>query len=159
MEEPMKRIKLTIVICLLLAPTLQAASLTTIELRNRPAEEIIPIVKPFLAPGDVITGHGYKLFLRASPTTVDEVRGVVDALDVAAKMLQISVFQGSKRNLEALSVSGSIQIQGDNASIGVGGGSSGNNTGGSIAIEDGNLSASGNAGTTESSQQRNPVHR
>ena len=155
----MKRIKLTIVFCLLLAPVLQAASLTTIELRNRPAEEIIPIVKPLLAPGDVITGHGYKLFLRAAPTTVDEVRGVVDALDVAAKMLQISVFQGSKRNLEALSVSGSIQIQGDKASIGVGGGSSGNNTGGSIAIEDGNFSASGSADTTESSRQRNPVHR
>jgi hypothetical protein len=82
---------------LLLASTLHAASLTTIQLQNRPAEEIIPIVEPMLGAGEVITGQGFKIFLRASEETVDQVQQIVSAIDIASKVLQISVFQGSKR--------------------------------------------------------------
>lgn len=156
----MKRLTLLLLACLLLAPLADAASLTTIELRNRPAEEIIPVVKPMLAPGDVITGQGYRIFLRAAPATVEEVRQIVDVLDVAAKMLQISVFQGSRRKLEEMSVSGSLRIDGDNASIGVGSAAgSADDNAGSIGYNSGGLSASGSASSTQSSQQRNPVHR
>ena len=40
---------------LLLASTAQADSITTIQLKNRPAIEIIPVVKPMLGADDAIT--------------------------------------------------------------------------------------------------------
>ncbi len=33
----------------------------TIQLRHRPSDEVIPIIKPMLAPEASITGTGYKL--------------------------------------------------------------------------------------------------
>ena len=155
----MKRPALFAPVLLVLTTALYAASLTTINLRNRAAEEIIPIVEPLLAPGDVITGQGYKLFLRAPPATVDEVRAIVDSLDVAAKMLQVSVFQGSRSQLRAASASGNLEIQGDNASIGIGGGTSGDSAAGSIGYSDGRVSASASAGETRSTRAAYPVHR
>ena len=142
---------------LLLTFTLQAASLTTIQLNNRPAEEVVPIVKPFLGTGEKITGSGYKLFLQASPATVEQVREIVDAVDVGAKQLQISVFQGSKRKLRELSASGHLQFDDGNVSIGVG---DGNSSGaGNIGFNNGNLSAGASATDSRLNQQNNPVHR
>ena len=89
----------TLLVLMLLASVVQAASITTIQLHNRPAVEIIPIVKPMLGANEVITGSGYKLFLRASPQSLEQVRDIIDALDAAAKILQVSVFQGSERDL------------------------------------------------------------
>jgi hypothetical protein len=83
---------------MLLTSPLQADSITTIQLQNRPAEEIIPIIEPMLGTGDVITGRGFKLFLRSSPETLAEVKDMIDVLDITAKILQISVFQGSERD-------------------------------------------------------------
>jgi hypothetical protein len=89
----------------------EAASIATIQLHNRPAAEVIPIIEPLLEPDDAISGQGFKIFLRASPQTVDEVRDLVGSLDKAAKTLMISVFQGSKQELSNSNFSGSIRIE------------------------------------------------
>jgi len=151
----MKSLKLLLILCLL-ASVAQAASLTTLQLRNRTAAEVIPIIEPMLEPGDVVTGHGYKIFLRASARTVSDVKQMIDALDTASKMLQISVFQGSRQTLESLSLSGSLRIEGDDASVGVGG-SSGSGAG-SINYDNGSTSASVNASSERLSRQSSPVH-
>ena len=142
---------------LLLLSAVQAASITTIQLQNRPAEEIIPIIKPLLGPGEVITASGFKLFLRASPASVEQVRDIVDALDIAAKMLQISVFQGSERDLNTVAISGNLRIDSADASVGVG--SSGNQAAGNIAYDSGYVSGDINANSSQTSQASNPVHQ
>ena len=131
---------------LLLASTVQADSITTIQLMHRSAEEIIPIVKPMLGAGDGITGQGFILFLRSSPQTVAQVKEMIDALDIAAKMLQVSVFQGSKRDLEALRVSGSLQFKTGDASVRIGNSS-------------GNASGDFNATSTRLRRANNPIHQ
>jgi type II secretory pathway component GspD/PulD (secretin) len=153
----MKRPGLLFLACLLATFTLQAASLTTIQLRNRPAAEVIPIVEPFLDAGEQITGAGFKIFLRASPTTVEQVREIVDAVDIAAKMLQISVFQGSQRKLREMSASGFFEIDNGNVSIGVG--DSNASGAGNIGFSDGNVSAGGRASDIRQDSESNPVHR
>lgn len=107
----MKYLVTLLVLAWLLVPVSGADSISTIQLRNRPAAEVIPIIEPLLEPGDTISGHGFKIFLRASPQTVSEIRDVIDGLDTAAKTLMISVFQGRKRDLEKLAFSGSIRIE------------------------------------------------
>jgi hypothetical protein len=152
----MKSLKLLFMLCLLLSVA-QAASLTTLQLRNRTAAEVIPIIEPMLEPGDVITGHGYKIFLRASPQTASDVQQMIDALDTALKMLQISVFQGSRQTLESLSLSGSLRIAGDNAGVGIGNSSGGGS--GNITYDSGGASARVNANSARQSRQSSPVYQ
>ena len=106
-------------LALLLSTSVQADSITTIQLMSRPAVEVIPIVEPMLAVDDVITGHGFKIFLRSSPETLAQVKDMIEAIDIAAKVLQISVFQGNSRDLQKLGISGNIQIGGGNASVNI----------------------------------------
>jgi hypothetical protein len=147
----------TLLVLLLLTFAVQADSITTIQLNNRPAEEIIPIVKPMLGPGEVITGSGYKLFLRASAQSLQQVRDIIDALDTAAKVLLVSVFQGSERDLKTRSVSGNLQIDNGNTSVDIG--SSKNKSAGSINYNSGNVSGEINASSTHQRQNSNPVHQ
>ncbi len=42
-----------------------------------------------------LSGQGFNLFLRSSPETPAQVKDMIDMLDIAAKLLLISVFQGS----------------------------------------------------------------
>lgn len=58
-----------------------------------------------LGPNDVITGEGFKIFLRSSPETLAHVRQMIDVLDVRAKVLQVSIFQGSERGLGEFGIS------------------------------------------------------
>ena len=153
----MKRICMLLAL-MLLTSAAQAASITTIQLNNRLAAEIIPIIKPMLGAGEVITGSGYKLFLRASPQSLEQVRDIVDALDTAAKMLQVSVFQGSEQELETRRVSGNLQIDNGNTSVGIGN-SNKNNSAGSISYNSGNVSGDIIAATTHQHQSSNPVHQ
>ena len=43
-----------------------AQSLEIIELRNKPADQVIPIVRPMLDRDGVITGTGFQLMVRTS---------------------------------------------------------------------------------------------
>jgi len=140
-----------------LASPVQANSLTTIQLYNRPAEEIIPIIEPMLGSRDMITGQGFKLFLRSSPSTIAEVEAMIEVLDAAAKILLISVFQGSERDLRALSLSGNIQIESGDASGSIG--NSSNNSAGSINFNTLDTSGSINATGTSGRMEDNPLQR
>jgi len=145
-----------ILVLLFLVSLVHANSLTTIQLMNRPAEDVIPIIQPMLGTGDVITGQGFKIFLRASAQTVEDVEAIIAALDIAAKVLRISVFQGSKQDLEALQISGRIQIENDNASISVG--TREDDAAGSIDINSGSASGGVSANDTRLSRQSGPIH-
>lgn len=142
---------------LLLTSTVQADSITTIQLKNRPAIEIIPVVKPMLAADDAITGQGFKIFLRSSPQTLAEVKAMIDVLDAAAKILRISVFQGSDRDLNSLGIHGNLQIEAGDASISVGTNRN-KKSAGSIGYNNGNSSGNIETTSTRARLQDNPVH-
>jgi hypothetical protein len=144
----------------LLVSTVQAASITTIQLSNRPAAEIIPIVKPMLGADDAITGQGFKIFLRSSPQTLAQIKEMIDVLDIASKVLQISVFQGSTRGLSALGIGGNIQIEGGAASVDIGTRrEQTGDAGGSITYSTQNGSGNLNSSSTRMRLQDNPIHQ
>jgi hypothetical protein len=153
----MKPLKLLFILGLLLVSVAQAASLTTLQLRNRTAAEVIPIIEPMLEAGDVITGHGYKIFLRARAQTVSDVQAMIDALDTAPQMLQISVFQGSRQSLESLHLSGSLRIEGDDGGVGIGNSSGGGAA--TINYDNGSSSASASADNKRLKRQSNPLYQ
>ncbi len=155
----MKRL-LSVLCLLLLVPTVQADSLSVIQLQHRPAEEIIPIVEPMLGAGDAISGQGFQVFLQASPQTLERVKGVIEVLDVAAKVLQVSVFQGSERDLGGLGIDARLKIEGADASVEVGSDRDNNDdAGGSVTYSTGRGSASIDGISTQQSLRQHPIHQ
>ena len=147
---------LLILICLPTS-TVQASSLTILQLNNRPAEEILPVIRPMLNPGEVVSGQGFKLFLRSSQDTLEQVEAMLEVLDAAARMLQISVFQGSRRDLDSVRIDANLRIEGDNGSVDIG--SRNDDSAGSIDIANGNVSGGVDATGTRQSAQGKPVHQ
>jgi type II secretory pathway component GspD/PulD (secretin) len=138
--------------------TVYAASIETIQLKNRPAEEIIPLIKPMLGPDDSISGQGFQLFIRTSDENLEQIAKMIARLDVAVKQLLISVFQGSERDLRAIGVSGGVEFQSDrvDASIGKTGGPS---RGADVQYSTRNATVSGNTLSTRGRLADNPVHQ
>ncbi len=95
--------------------------LQIIDLKNRPADEVIPVIKPMLKPNDAITGTGFQIFLRTDPKTLDEVTRLLQVMDKAPRNLIIKV----RNNIDAesrstdLNTSGNYEI-GDDVNVVVG---------------------------------------
>ncbi len=68
-----------------------AQALEIIELRHRPAAELIPVLQPLLEQGGALSGNGFQLFVRASPGNLAQIRQVVASMDRAARQLVIQV--------------------------------------------------------------------
>lgn len=94
--------------------------LEVITLGYRQAEEVIPVLRPLLAPGATLTGMNNRLVLRTTPSNLAELKQVLAALDSAPRRLQISVRQTASADLagESASVSGNVDI-GDDAQLSV----------------------------------------
>ncbi len=68
-----------------------AGQLEVIGLRHRLYEELRPLIEPLLEPGATLTGSGEKLVVRTSPVNLAEIRAALDAFDVQAARLRVSV--------------------------------------------------------------------
>ena len=82
----------------LLFPLLFAASavlaqetLEIISLRHRTVDQVLPVLRPLLAPGGALTGQSNQLIVRTSPENLAQIRAVLDAIDQPARRLMISV--------------------------------------------------------------------
>ncbi|MBI3529487.1 MAG: hypothetical protein HY067_16165 [Betaproteobacteria bacterium] len=88
----------------------QQTVLEVIDLKYRSAEQIVPMLKPLLAPGGTISALQNRVIVRTTPQNLAELRKVLDAVDTMPKRLAISVRQeaaGTGLASEA-EVSGSI---------------------------------------------------
>ncbi|MFK7815008.1 MAG: hypothetical protein AB8B92_01615 [Gammaproteobacteria bacterium] len=83
--------------------------LQIIDLKNRPADEIIPVIKPMLKPNDAITGTGFQLFLRTDAKTLEEVTRLLQVMDKAPRNLVIKV----RNNLDSESKSTDFNTSGN----------------------------------------------
>ena len=66
-------------------------TLEIVPLRNRPAEQVIPILRPLLEEGGAISGQGFQLILRASPRNLRDLKSALASIDARQRQLQISV--------------------------------------------------------------------
>jgi len=86
---------------LLWCSTPALAALEIIELRHRSAEEVLPVVRPLLEEGEAASGMDYRLILRASPRSIEQVRRLIGELDVAPRRLRVTVMQDVDRETAA----------------------------------------------------------
>lgn len=79
----------------LLLPLLAVAQqeMEIVPLRHRPVEQVLPILRPLLEPGGVLSGMNDRLILRASRKNREEIKQALAALDTPARSLVVRVTQ------------------------------------------------------------------
>jgi len=109
-----------VALAMLCGPALSGAQdLQVIELRHRPAEQVIPVLQPLLEPGGVITGMDAMLFVRTSPANFEQIRQAVAVLDRAPRQLRITVGQGTVESDTGSAVRGSATVGSGDVQLGV----------------------------------------
>jgi type II secretory pathway component GspD/PulD (secretin) len=66
-------------------------ALEVISLRHRTADQVIPVLRPLLEPGGVLSGQYNQLIVRTSAGNLTQMRAVLDSIDQPARRLTISV--------------------------------------------------------------------
>lgn len=100
-------------------PAFAADELEVIQLNNRPADQIIPLLHPHLEANEALTGRGFQLILRARAERVRELKGLIAQLDAAPARLRISVRRASVAEIERDNrrLSGAARVDGDGAAL------------------------------------------
>lgn len=106
---------------LLLALGLAAADSSVLEvvpLKYRQAEEVLPLVRPFLAKEGAISGMQNQLIIRTTPSNLAQIKQILASIDTVPRRLRITVKQDVERAEETGSgeVSGSVSL-GDKARV------------------------------------------
>jgi type II secretory pathway component GspD/PulD (secretin) len=112
------RIYLTTATLLFAIITATAAELVFIDLRNRTAEELLPILRP-MAGSASLSGADYKLFVRGEPADVARIREMLAVLDKAPQQLMVSVrySTSAQKNHTDIRGAGTISNQGSNVAL------------------------------------------
>lgn len=126
----------------------QQTVLEVIELNYRDADQVIPMLKPLLAPGGTISGMQNRIIVRTTPQNLAELRKVLDAVDAMPRKLQISVRQESTASGTASEAEISGSIGNDRARVTVPG--TGSNQGGNVVIRRGDDSVRGRVSQSQS---------
>jgi len=82
--------------------------LEVIELRHRPAVEVVPMIEPFVVKGGSVIGKDYKLIIRSTPNNLDEIKNLIGQLDAALRELIVYV----STDYEAVKAEQAIAVQG-----------------------------------------------
>ncbi len=100
--------------CLGLAPSAQAQQqvVEVISLGYRQADDVIPMLRPLLAPSGTVTGMSNRLVVKTTPANLAELKQVLAVIDSKPRQLMISVRQSSLADAsrDAASVSGNIGV-------------------------------------------------
>ena len=78
-------------LCLVVPAALAQGTLEVISLRHRTADQVIPVLRPLLEPGGVLSGQYNQLIVRTSASNMAQIRAVLDSIDQPARRLSISV--------------------------------------------------------------------
>jgi len=106
----MKNILASLLLLLFSAPVF--AELEVIALKHRSAEEVLPVIRPLLDKGDAASGMNYQLVLRTSPHNIEQIKRLLESIDVAPRSLKITVMQNvdSETVARLTEVSGSVGL-------------------------------------------------
>jgi type II secretory pathway component GspD/PulD (secretin) len=73
-----------------------AAQLEVITLKYRSAEQLIPVIRPLIAPGGTVSGMQNQLILRTTKANLADIRKVLAGLDALPRRLMIYVRQDAE---------------------------------------------------------------
>lgn len=122
LEMPVPRARLA---RLALVPVLALAAglawaqpqLEVIPLHYRTADEVIPVLRPMLAPEGTLSGFKGQLIVRTTPENLAEIKRILATLDSAPRQLLITVRQDADINRQRSTAEVSGNVGGENARV------------------------------------------
>ena len=107
----LKRLIWFLLFSMLATAALADYPLKIIPLKHRSAEELIPVIRPMLGPGENVGGMQYQLFVRASDKGLRDIELLLAELDRARKNLKITLQQDVARSSGATAqgISGEVR--------------------------------------------------
>jgi type II secretory pathway component GspD/PulD (secretin) len=75
-------------------------TLEVVKLKYRPAEDVIPALRPLLEPGGALSADGFSLFVRTSPRNLTQLRQALEQLDRRPVQYLISVRNSTRQEIE-----------------------------------------------------------
>lgn len=79
-----------------------APALEVIPLAHRMADDMAPLIRPLLSPGDVLVPSRTQLIVKTSPEQLAQIKALLKTLDKSLHRLSISFAQGDKLSLQEL---------------------------------------------------------
>jgi len=101
------------------ATSLAQGTIEVIQLRNRTAEQVIPVLQPLLAPGGALSGQYNQLIVRTSPENLAQIRQVLDSIDRPQRRLMISVRFDNSAEASRSGAEGDVRISNRGSSAAV----------------------------------------
>ncbi len=111
------RAALALVLALGAVPTRAEAALEVIPLHYRTAEEVIPVLRPMLAPEGTLSGFKGQLIVRTTPENLAEIKRILASLDSAPRQLLITVRQDADLDRQRSTAGVSGSVGGENARV------------------------------------------
>ena len=108
-----------------------------IPLKHRTAEEVVPILQPFVAEGGAISGMRNQVILSTTPSNLAEIKKILNSIDGELRRLMVSVRQDESRDVRGgeIGISGRKTVDGK-AKAGIGGGGVGSGRGSLRALSE-----------------------
>lgn len=98
--------------------TAETMQLEKIELQHIPAQDVIPLIKPFLVEKAVISAKGYTIIVKTTAENMPQVKALIHDLDIPTKQLQITVSLDSSVTLQTPATNKSQQTAPDDKASG-----------------------------------------
>lgn len=96
--------------CVFVTSGVRADSIEVLSLKQRSAEELMPIIRPMLSDNEAVSGTGYQLIIRAPADRMEQLKNMVDKLDGAVQQVQITVWRASREEVEAEALRANTRI-------------------------------------------------
>lgn len=98
---------------------LLAQDLEIIQLYNRPASEVVDVVRPFIGDRGTVVANGSQLIVKTDPQNLEQIRDLIEKLDKGLAQFQISVLQSNEISADRLNAQASVRgrISNNGASI------------------------------------------
>lgn len=87
-----------------------ASSFEVIPLAHSLADQVAPMVRPFLSPGDVLVPSRNQLIIKTSPEQLAQIKALLKTLDKSPHRLSISVRQGDRLSLDELNAAAGVTV-------------------------------------------------
>lgn len=104
------RFTLMLLSMLVNAPLLADYPLEIIELKGRPMEEVLPIIRPFVDNDGAVSSMNNQLILRTSPESLRDIRAILMRIDTPPRRLLISVRHGVHSDVKTGTIAADINV-------------------------------------------------
>ncbi len=111
------RFLLTMLLLVSAAAIAQSTVLEVIDLKYRNAQEVLPVLQPFVAREGSISALNNQLIVRTTPQNLAELHKILDSIDKRPRRLVITVSQDVDLSAKKGGASASGTVGGDNAAV------------------------------------------